>query len=109
MSLLIASEVFWLAIALARGPGRSVENQQDPQEHQFGIKYRHGRSRGLGLGKGAPLGHTWETQVVLGGCWACGSFKKSLKWNGMFQPDRFAWLYWALSSMSVLLLIHCVN
>ena len=27
-------------------------------------------------------GQDLETQEVLGGCWACGSFKKSLKWNG---------------------------
>ena len=37
------------------------------------------RQRGA---SGAKVVETWESQEVLGGCWACGSFKKSLKWNG---------------------------
>ena len=71
------------------GPRGSVEGQQDPDVHHLGRpQHRQGRSTGLVLGKGGPLGRgrgigmvveTWETQVVMGGCWACGSFKKFLK------------------------------
>ena len=82
--------VFSLAIALATGPRRSLEGQQNCEERRLEEqRHRQGRSRGLGVGKGGLwcLGRGIRhmvcvrdlgSQQELGGCWACGSFKASV-------------------------------
>ena len=105
---LVSSQVLHgLLLFLSSGPCRSIESQQDFDEHRLEIQWNwQGRSRGLVLGTGVcgprprngeikmessgvpVVFETFETLVVLDRCRACASFQKS-HWNGM--ETRWKW------------------